>query len=344
MAVDNWLAADGQTVTGADLRAINTALLDERPGLFASGSLLVSERGAGANMSVDVAAGVVAIPGTSPATFDVTVAEFLSVTNLTISAADPTNARDDFIAVKAHTDGTDPELVVIAGTPAAGDPTLPDNHFILARVNVAALASSIVDANIDDLRTVTSSPDLAVNQGQRATAKGGVVVCTSTTRPTANLYEGLHIYQTDDDLRYVYSGSTWILIGSSNAPTAFTPTLLGSTTDPTLGSGPTEDGFYQESNGFLQMWWNIVFGTGSTFGSGNYQIAVPGGVTIRTGANSMCAGSIHLVGTSQEIGTVLLSESVDRIFFKAPNSVGPTIPFTWADGDELRGYACIPID
>lgn len=206
-----WLAADGQTVTGADLRAITTDLLDTRPGLFLAGDLTVSQRAAGANMSVDVSAGTVAIPGTSPATFDLTVAKFTTdPNNLAIAAADPTNVRDDFIAVKAHTDGTTPELVVLTGTPGAGDPTLLDNHYVLARVNVGISDTSIIDAEIDDLRNTTSSPDLAVNQGQLAAARGGNVVCTSTTRPTANLYDGLHIFETDTGRTYVRLSAAWV--------------------------------------------------------------------------------------------------------------------------------------
>jgi hypothetical protein len=34
-------------------------------------------------------------------------------------------------------------------------------------------------------------------------------VCTSTTRPTAP-YEGQHIYETDTDIVYLWSGSAWV--------------------------------------------------------------------------------------------------------------------------------------
>lgn len=129
----------------------------------------VSQRGAGANMSVDIAAGRGLLADTLihyPAWSDATV-------NKTITAANPSNPRRDIVV--AYFDETVPstattnnqgalKFMVVAGTAAASpsDPTDPTiqsavgagNPWIkLARVSVAAAASSIVDANITDLRT-----------------------------------------------------------------------------------------------------------------------------------------------------------------------------------------------
>jgi hypothetical protein len=47
--------------------------------------------------------------------------------------------------------------------------------------------------------------------------RGGLVICTSTTRPAAP-HDGMKIYETDTDLEYVYNGASWILGRVSGAP------------------------------------------------------------------------------------------------------------------------------
>jgi hypothetical protein len=57
-------------------------------------------------------------------------------------------------------------------------------------------------------------------------------VCTSTTRPTAP-YEGQHIYETDTDIEYVWSGSAWVV----NYVSAASPAFTGTPTAPTAAAG-----------------------------------------------------------------------------------------------------------
>ena len=70
-------------------------------------------------------------------------------TSLAIAASDPTNPRDDIVACNSAG-----ALAVRQGTPNASpvDPTLTAGDVILARVRVAAGVTTIVDANITDLR------------------------------------------------------------------------------------------------------------------------------------------------------------------------------------------------
>lgn len=134
--------------------------------------LAVSQRGAGANMSVDVAIGDAMIPRSDgtyghPAWND-------AVYNVAITTADVSNPRRDIVVmyidysvtpstgVSNNTNGV-VKIAVIAGTPA-GSPSDPSNAAIqsavgasnpyikLARVRVAAGASSITNSVIDDLR------------------------------------------------------------------------------------------------------------------------------------------------------------------------------------------------
>ena len=57
-------------------------------------------------------------------------------------------------------------------------------------------------------------------------------VCTSSTRPTAP-YEGQHIYETDTDIEYVWSGSAWVV----NYVSAASPAFTGTPTAPTASGG-----------------------------------------------------------------------------------------------------------
>ncbi len=120
--------------------------------------LVVSQRGAGANMSVDVTAGT-AIIASSSATHGFYGLYSDAVTNVAITASNPSNPRIDIIIAQAldteQGDGFNLYQVgVITGTPA-GSPTVPSppaRSLVLAQVAVAANATSIVNANITDKR------------------------------------------------------------------------------------------------------------------------------------------------------------------------------------------------
>ena len=100
----------------------------------------VSERAAGVNMSVDVAAGSCKVAGT-------TYTE-AGVVNVAITAADVTHARKDLIIYDTATSNP----IVVTGTPAA-TPQPPDitaGDILLAIVDVAANETEITNAEITD--------------------------------------------------------------------------------------------------------------------------------------------------------------------------------------------------
>jgi hypothetical protein len=157
----------GKTSESGHLRALYKA--------FGSGvisGLAVSQRGAGANMSVDVAIGD-SIIGRSDGTYGHPSFND-AVYNVAITAADPTNPRRDIVimyidytqtpstAVSNNTNGV-VKIAVVAGTPA-GSPSDPSDAAInsaagsgnpwikLARVRVGAGVTSIGTSVIDDLR------------------------------------------------------------------------------------------------------------------------------------------------------------------------------------------------
>ena len=100
----------------------------------------VSERGAGVNMSVNVATGSALINGT-------TYTES-SIVNLAISAADATHARKDLVIYDVTT--TNP--LVVTGTPATPPipPDITTGNILLAIVNVAANETEITNSEIID--------------------------------------------------------------------------------------------------------------------------------------------------------------------------------------------------
>lgn len=178
-------------------------------GLAASGQLAVVQRGAGANMSVDVGAGTCYVKGTSntyqgtyQCTNDATV-------NLAIAAADVTNPRKDLIIARindaAYAGALNSwTLEVVQGTPAVSpvEPALPVSSLKLATITVAANATSITTANIS-------------NSGIYATSRlvSMPFICTSTTRPTQGLITGFTIYETDSNVLAVYESGAWKDIG-----------------------------------------------------------------------------------------------------------------------------------
>lgn len=120
--------------------------------------LRVTQRGAGANMSVDVATGGVLVPG-SASDQGLWFVHNEGTVNVAIAAADPTNPRIDRVVVRVrdteYGDAADAaDIFVVTGTPAGvpAAPATPARSYSLGTVAVAALATSITNANITDTR------------------------------------------------------------------------------------------------------------------------------------------------------------------------------------------------
>jgi hypothetical protein len=116
----------------------------------------VSERGAGANMSVDVATGECFIRGHW--------GESTATKNLPISAANATNPRIDRVVLRNHFGDNKITLEVLEGTPAAAPvaPAVTQNaamwEISLALISVPAADTSIQNAQITSERTIIGFP------------------------------------------------------------------------------------------------------------------------------------------------------------------------------------------
>ena len=162
-------------------------------GLVRPGHLAVTQNGT-PNMSVNVAAGTALVNGTSVLAQGVYAVTNDAQVNLAIATADATNPRRDLVCLQVRdttADGSgfnDARLFVVTGTPAASpvDPTVPAGCLVLARVQVNALATSIVNATITALPQLARGSNWNVPWGQIAyaqvtTGQGGITAVTDLT-------------------------------------------------------------------------------------------------------------------------------------------------------------------
>ena len=156
-------------------------------GLFrTSGVLLASDlqvtQSSVAAMSVQIAAGWGNIIGTTQSNMGAYQFYNDAAATATITTADLTNPRIDLICITvrdAYYTGANNDVIinVVAGTPAGSPavPATPANSLVLAQVAVAALATTIVNANITDLRQVVAPVNVAQSvAGKNAIINGGM--------------------------------------------------------------------------------------------------------------------------------------------------------------------------
>ena len=206
----------GGTHPAEGLRRMTTSLVGDTTGVVLSTDLAVTERGAGANMSVDVAAGRAFIEGDEGAFQGTYHVENRATVNLTVTASHATLDRIDLVVAKVedsdYSGATDAwSLAIVDGT-AAGSPSAPSapaNSITLASIYVTALDSSIVDAQITDLRTIYGTGSVDWTPTVTGLTEGNGTWTDSYYRQIGDM---------------VFVGGTFIL-GSTSALTGFTIAL-----------------------------------------------------------------------------------------------------------------------
>jgi len=150
---------------------------------LAGGHCAVTENSPAA-LSVLVAPGIVYIPNADYDELDSNQVKFWEAivtvsTAVTITANTSGSARVDLVCAKMDTAVTPDEhasnivtLVAVAGTPGAGAPATPDNHYVLATVAVANGASTIVNADITDSRVQAKINSDYIGASVSVTTKG----------------------------------------------------------------------------------------------------------------------------------------------------------------------------
>lgn len=172
-----WLQGDGagSAVYPARLdRQLISNLFTE--GILGPTSFAVSERGAGANFTVDVAAGVAVIEGDDEANQGNYLAVSTSTENIVVSAAPGSNSRYDLVVLQVNDPqagggaGDNITIEVVAGTAAASPtiPTTPDSALLLATLLVTSSHVAIETADITDARVISRLAHEVVDSAQIA--------------------------------------------------------------------------------------------------------------------------------------------------------------------------------
>lgn len=208
-------------------------VFNESAGIIQEDAFVVSERGAGANDSVDVGPGGLIIPGTESGVQGFYY--FVNDSTVNVTMADPAHStlpRIDTIVVYAGDSfysGTDDNgfIEYVTGT-ADSDPDPPDldalgyeNYWRLADIDVPAADDVIADSEITDTRT---DGTLTPAQG-RANATGGIGIASSATRDILypNPRDGQHVWLTDDVVLQVWDAgsASWLVVAQeSEVPAA----------------------------------------------------------------------------------------------------------------------------
>lgn len=190
-------------------------MLFERNSIALSGDWAVSALSPTA-LAVSVAEGRGTILGNSISYQGLYACDSQGSVLLPLATADATNPRIDTIIARVRdntiTPGADSFVFeVVTGTPAGSPsaPADPASSYRLATVAVAANATVITAGNITDTRVTTSAGRLA--------ATSGLIVCTSTTRPTGPA-RGMRIFETDTGSTLTYYGTTTLWQQPWNQP------------------------------------------------------------------------------------------------------------------------------
>lgn len=195
-------------------------------GVVSSGDLAVTQRGAGANMSVDVAAGVAWVRGDDSVSQPAYRVYNDATVNLAVDAAHASLARVDRVVAEVRDAAfsgvsTDWRLRVITGTPAGSPvaPALPNSAMSLATVSVPALDTAITNSQITDTRTAAR----ADGEAERGYRDGVVATKTSatsimaTSAATGNTIVTTASFTTDGGLYEVLFSAAEVTTGGSGA-------------------------------------------------------------------------------------------------------------------------------
>lgn len=167
-------------------------------GVRTPGAYAVSERGAGANMSVDVAVGEAFVDGDDQPNQGTYFVESDAVVNIAIGAAPGSNSRIDLVVLQVRDPnaggpaGDDAVIQVVAGTVAASPvaPAVPDSALVLAQVTVASGTASITTAMISNRRVIAgrkaAAGTLELYSGPVSLVPNGWLVCDGAAEVRAD--------------------------------------------------------------------------------------------------------------------------------------------------------------
>ena len=130
-------------------------------------------------------------------------------------------------------------------------------------------------------------------------------------------------------------------VASSGQWATYAAALTATITNPTLGDGSIA-GYYYVDGKFVHVQVHILFGTGSTAGSGTYRVNIPINFDAGIEANRLLGTAYGIDSSAGNLGSVMVvrregtAQTVLMRAHAATVSVSNTSPWTWADGDALQ--------
>ena len=185
-------------------------------------ALLVAERAAGANDTVDVAAGAAIITGDDEADQGKYYVRNTAVVNVAFDPAPGTDERIDLLVLLVNDPtaggeaGDNAVFDVITGTVAgtAVPPSVPDTAIPLAEVLRLSTDTTIVDARITDRRPTSTTQNYTVNSQFE--------ILTTSERNALTPFAGQVIFNSTDEVVQYYDGTGWV-----NVEPAVVPSPIG---------------------------------------------------------------------------------------------------------------------
>lgn len=338
-----WLqAADGDTeieYAALDDRALLASLVRDE-GVFdiVHGDLRVTERAAGADFSVDVAAGCAFVRGDDVSGQGIYMIQSDEVQNVEVPAPPASGDRIHRVVAqvrdKLHNstdwDSYDWVPMVLEDT-GSGKPDLPDSAIDLGEIYVTSGQTSVTNDDINDMR----------RQACLITSKYPVLSQASDYTSLA-AYESEVRWRLDLECFEVYDGAAWREIpragGGGDAWPTYTPNITGTESNPSLGSGATAQGRYIRYGRMVHVEVIIKFGSGMTRGGGFYEVSLP--VTARSQSIGRRTGSSYVFDNSANEfydGISFINSGATTKVRLSINSdvVQDNVPVTFAASDEL---------
>lgn len=325
---------DRQTLAGLLVPEPGRGPLGVRPGVVvsqASTALRVRQRTT-PDMAVTVEAGTVFVPAVT-SLGGVYQCHNDGAYNVTIAPAHATLNRLDVIIARVYDAiddvGVENKFVIesVTGTPASAPvrPDLPQQCWALAELSVTAAATAITNAMITDLRRYT-------------VALGGVLPINDVFDMPADPYTGMKVWRKDLRSELVFDGTNWMELPYGGW-TFYTPSWsCESGSQPSVGNG-TATGRYFRIGTMVLFVAEVQAGSTTTYGSGNYQLSLP--LPPRLGHPGQIAQSRLTDASSGQayLGQAYLGSQNPRLTAQGSSdldTVTPTSPFTFANGDSLE--------
>lgn len=189
------------------------------------------------------------------------------------------------------------------------------------------------------------------------TGSNGKIVIAQKTDSSSNAVTvgSTAVHTQGETVWMVHDGSAWVELDRRIPKKVFsyTPAWTAATTNPSLGNGVLTGQWWRDGR-FMVIAFDLIMGTTTTFGSGEWYLGIPTGYTIDTNVITLGQGNTPL-GTisATDYGTALhvangIFHGTDKFKMVSQGGTsywGSTVPFTWAANgfDRLCGRVSVPI-